>query len=196
MRNIVIPGDRVEGKIDANAYPEGGAMYSMVFGIYDQRDGIARIIPLKGKYVPQVEDYVVGVVDDAKFGGCTVDVGAPYNAFMPTRRDYNHGDVVLAKVTEINEVKSISLGEETRLMGGDIIEISPVRVPRVIGKKNSMLNMLREKTKCDILVGRNGRVWFKGGDIMKAEEAVLLIEREAHTEGLTERVSAFLEKGV
>jgi len=75
------------------------------------------------------------------------------------------------------------------------MEIMPVRIPRVIGKKNSMVNMLEEKTKCDLFVGRNGRIWMRGEKIDLLKKAILKIEKEAHTSGLTERIKEFLEKG-
>lgn len=195
-RQVIIPGEKVPEKTDAYTYTDGGETYSMVFGLLDQYDdNFSKIVPLTGKYMAKIGDYVVGVVADVKFGGCTVDINSPYTAFLPTRRDYEMGDIVFAKVSEINEVKSVVINDERKLTGGDLIEISPVKIPRVIGKKNSMLQMIRDKTKTDLFVGRNGRIWLKGGDIAKAEKAVQKIEKEAHTHGLTERIKEFLESG-
>ena len=53
-----------------------------------------------------------------------------------------------------------------------------------------MINMIKEKTRCDIVVGQNGVVWVKGDPEMEniARKIILMIEREAHTSGLTDRV--------
>jgi exosome complex component RRP4 len=101
---------------------------------------------------------------------------------------------VFAKVADVNEVRNVSLSFDRPLMDGELLEISPVKVPRVIGKNNSMVTLLKEKTKSDIYVGRNGRIWMRGGDVVKAQKAILKIEREAHTDGLTDRINEFLNK--
>jgi len=53
-----------------------------------------------------------------------------------------------------------------------------------------MINMIKEKTRCDIVVGQNGVVWVKGDPEMEkvARKVILMIDREAHTSGLTDRV--------
>ena len=54
--------------------------------------------------------------------------------------------------------------------------------------------MLKNATNCKIVVGQNGRIWIDGENPNIAIEAIKLIEAEAHTQGLTERVKIFLEK--
>lgn len=88
-------------------------------------------------------------------------------------------------------MKSRGLG---KLEGGRIIKINPHKVPRIIGKEGSMINMIKEHTGVEITVGQNGRVWLKGeldGE-RKAEEAITIIENESFSEGLTEKVKKFL----
>jgi exosome complex component RRP4 len=192
MKEIVVPGDKIEGKVDSYIFRDGNSLYSMVLGVLDNKDGYGKIAPLNGKYFPQVEDYVVGIVTDVKRGGYILDINSPYEAFLASRRRYNAGAIIFAKVADVNEVRSVSLTMDKQLYDGELIEISPVKVPRVIGKKNSMVMLLKEKTKTDIYVGRNGRIWLKGGDTEKAKKAILKIEKEAHTDGLTERITEFL----
>ena len=68
--------------------------------------------------------------------------------------------------------------------------ITPARVPRLIGRKGSMINMLKSELQTDIVVGQNGVVWLKGKPdrVDIAIDAIRQIEREAHTSGLTDRV--------
>jgi len=194
-RKVVIPGEEIsDQQSNMNVFKAGGKSYSAIVGLLEEKEGRSYVIPLNGKYTPQEGDYVVGVITDVKFGGCIVDINCPYHTFMPTREEYNFGDVISATVTEVNEMKNVILSHERKLMGGTIIDISPVKVPRVIGKKSSMLNMIKDLTGSNMFVGRNGRIWLRNGDIVKAEEAVSLIERNAHTGGLTEKVKSFLEK--
>ena len=82
-----------------------------------------------------------------------------------------------------------------KITGGRVIKINCQKVPRVIGKQASMINMIKEKTGCEITVGQNGLIWIKGtpeGEL-KAEKAVKLIEEKSHLEGLTDKVQKFLE---
>ncbi|HEX17365.1 MAG TPA: RNA-binding protein, partial [Thermoplasmatales archaeon] len=83
-----------------------------------------------------------------------------------------------------------------KINGGTLIETEPTKVPRIIGKNASMITALKRYTNCRIFVGRNGRIWVDGSPeaIQKIERAIRLIEREAHTYGLTERVIALLQK--
>lgn len=57
-----------------------------------------------------------------------------------------------------------------------------------------MLDMMRDATKSEIFIGKNGRIWISGGNSVLAARAILKIEKEAHTTGLTERISAFLKE--
>jgi exosome complex component RRP4 len=101
----------------------------------------------------------------------------------------------------VDEVKRISVSMQEhglrKLTGGMVIEISPSKVPRVIGKNGSMIQMLKNMTGCRIYVGQNGRIWIDGelDNIVKAVQAIRMIEDEAHNLGLTERIKSFLEQG-
>jgi len=194
MKEIVVPGEKVDNKVESYVFKDGDSLYSMIFGVLDKRDEYGRIVPLNGKYFSQIDDYVVGVITEVKFGGYVVDVNSPYDAFLASRRKYDRGDVIFAKVANVNEVRSVSLADDQKLFEGELMEVSPVKVARVIGKKNSMLMLIKEKTKTDIYVGRNGRIWLRGGDIAKARKTILKIEREAHTDGLTDRITEFLNR--
>lgn len=193
-KRFIVPGEKIEENVNAYCYREQGSAYSMIMGLLSKKDNAAKLIPLNGKYLPQFEDYVIGIIDEVKHAGYTVDINSPYTAFMPSRYTYKQREIVFAKIVEVNEVKNAILEDDKLLSEGEIIEVSPYRVLRVIGKNNSMLTMLREKTKTLIMVGRNGRIWLKGGDIEKAERAIMKIEREAHTSGLTERIEKFLSQ--
>ena len=109
----------------------------------------------------------------------------------------NIGDMIIAKIIGINKrgvdlsIKSKGLG---KIDDGLIIKINPNKVPRVIGKEGSMINLIKNKTKTNITVGQNGYIWIKGdldGE-NKAEKAIKMVSDEAITEGLTEKIEKFL----
>jgi len=199
MTKIVVPGELIAGspqRIEFG-FVENGKTYSSIVGLFDEAN--PKLIPLEGAYMPVQFDIVVGIIDEVKFAGYNVDIKSPYRGFLSakdSRYEYELGDIISTKVRDVDEVKNVDLEGARKLVGGEILEISPAKVPRVIGKKNSMLDMIRAATKSEIFIGKNGRIWIKGGNSVLAARAVLKVEKEAHTTGLTERISAFLNEEV
>ncbi|MEM4725115.1 MAG: exosome complex RNA-binding protein Rrp4 [Candidatus Hadarchaeum sp.] len=218
-REIVVPGQLIaEGdyKHLEGSYREGSKIYSAVVGLADVKGDRVRVIPLQGRYIPHVGDLVIGVVIDNHSSGWILDINSPYTAnlfvseLVHRKVDLNKediskflsiGDVVLASVKEVDEYMRVLLETPGRGMGkikgGKLVEISPAKIPRVLGRKGSMLKVIESKTGCTLAVGQNGRIIIWGDDpemVNLAVEAILMIEREAHTSGLTDRVSLMLEK--
>ena len=215
FRKIVVPGEEIdeEGKTGRGVFVENGKMYSEYLGIVEQRAGYVNVIPLSGCYIPKRGDRVIGKVVDLAPMNWVVDINAPYYAPLhvndvpwrvemgDTGRYLSIGDVILAKVSNVNELGQvwITMKEQglRKLEGGHIIKISPTKVPRVIGKNGSMIQMIKEYTNCKIYVGQNGMIWIAGApdDIIKVIKAIRIIESEAHTYGLTDKIKEFLERG-
>jgi exosome complex component RRP4 len=199
VTRVVVPGEMVSEtpRPTQFGFIDNGKTYSSVVGLYDLADG--KIVPLEGCYLPNLDDGVIGVVKEVKFSGSVCDINAPYIGFLSskeTRESFELGDVIVARVKDVDEVKNIDLTDAKKLDGGEIIDVLSVKIPRIIGKKSSMINMLIEATKSEIIVGKNGRIWIKGGNHALAVAAILKIAREAHTTGLTDRVSSFLKEGL
>jgi len=218
-REIVVPGQLIaEGDYQHmdGSFREGDKIYSAVVGLADVKEKRVRVIPLQGRYVPHVGDLVIGVVIDSHQSGWILDINSPYTAnlfvseLVHRKVDLNRediskflsiGDVVLASVKEVDEYMRVLL-ETTergmgRIKGGKLVEISPAKIPRVLGRKGSMLKVIESKTGCTLAVGQNGRIIIWGDDpkmVNLAVEAILMIEREAHISGLTDRVALMLEK--
>ncbi|MGI0141102.1 MAG: KH domain-containing protein [Candidatus Micrarchaeales archaeon] len=192
---IVVPGEILADKqlrIE-NAIIEDNKTYSSVLGIY--HEDRSSLIPLEGLWYPRRGDIVVGVVDDARLNSYSVELNAPYKGiiiakFVETR--LARGDVIEAEVKEIDETKTVVLMRPKKLFGGKIIDIKASKIPRVIGKANTMIQQIKDGTKSVVIVGMNGRIWAKGGDVSLATDIILKISEEAHTNGLTERVKALL----
>ncbi|RLI84455.1 MAG: RNA-binding protein [Archaeoglobales archaeon] len=214
-REIVLPGDllstnpRTAGE---NTYVEGNKVYARVLGLLDKTETTVRVIPLKGRYVPSVGDTVIGIVREVSSNGWIVDILSPYVAFLPTSENPNVrpnkkpneildiGDTVIAKVMNIDPKMRVTLTMKDKLCRairiGRIVLINPTRVPRVIGKKGSMIKLLKSELDVQIIVGQNGLIWVNGDrrKVSIAEEAIYIIEREAHTEGLTDRIAEFVKR--
>lgn len=215
-REIVVPGDllAITGKkAGPGTYSEGGKIFAAQMGIKQVRPDSISVVPLSGQYIPLRGDLVIGKIVDIGPSNWLVDINSPYPAplhvnevpwrveFGETRKFMQIGDIVLLKIVGVDEVKRIGVSMQDhglrKLTGGMVIEISPSKVPRMIGKNGSMIQMLKNLTGCRIYVGQNGRIWIDGDldNIIKAVQAVRMVEEEAHSLGLTEKVKKFLEEG-
>ena len=207
-KDLVIPGQVLaddEYYSGRGTFKENGKVCSSLLGRVSLRNKKIRVIPLKSKYVPKKGDVVIGKIKDVRFSMWDVDINSPYSGILPAfevfgrekkelNRVFDVGDVLFLRVVEVDEIKKAKLGLKGRGMGkfkgGIIVDIAPTKVPRLIGKKGSMINMIKDKTKCKIVVGQNGLVWVKGNEDMEqlTREIIHLIEAEAHTSGLTNKI--------
>lgn len=193
---IVIPGELISDKPEriSYAFVDNGKTYSTVVGLLSE----GKLVPLEGPYEPLADDLIVGLVTEVKFSGYSVDINTAYSAFLSSREireRYAMGDTIFARVSMIDEVRSTELSDAKKLPAGRLVKVSSVKIPRIIGKKNSMIDMLQSSTGCEISAGRNGYVWISGaGNATLAEKAIRMIEAQAHTHGLTDRVAEYLKK--
>lgn len=106
----------------------------------------------------------------------------------------NIGNMVVAKIFSIGR-RGIDLSIKSRGLGkineGIITEINSNKVPRVIGKEGSMINLIKDKTGCNITVGQNGIIWIRGEKIedeLLAKKAIEFVSDKSFLSGLTEEV--------
>lgn len=204
-KDLAVPGDFItdDPRLSGDGtYVGEGKVYATRYGIIEVRDKI-RIVPLFGKYIPRRGDEVIGKVIDINEPYWLIDIGSPYQAKLHASevgsrpwemlKHIKVGDVVFAKVKKVELTSNIDLAFDSVLRKGRLIQILPTRVPRIIGKRGSMVNMIKEKCGCSVLVGHNGLIWIDGDGAELARRAILMIERDAHTSGLTDRVAEFLE---
>lgn len=212
-REIVLPGELLaEGGFQAGngAYKDGESVYSEHLGLKDVRGKYIGVIPLNGRYIPRVGDSVVGKVVEVNQSSWLIDINSPYPAplgvrespweveFGDTARFLTVGDVVIVEVTSIDEAKKVQVTMRgpglRKLAGGTVMEVSPVKVPRIIGKNASMISLVRKYTDAVMVVGKNGRIWLNT-DVGKMEGVIRIIrqiEEEAHIPGLTSRIQKTL----
>ena len=193
-KKIVVPGDLVSEKAERleGCVVEGGKTYAATIAVVSD----TQFVPLKGQYTPVRGDFIIGIVSEERFSGYLVEVNSPYEGQLSareTREEFDVGDVVSAKILSVNEVHEPTLIEPRKLWGGEIVELEPVKVPRIIGRNGSMLELIKNATKSDVQVGKNGRIYVKGGNTALSTMAILKISRESHTSGLTERIADFLK---
>ena len=216
-KKLVIPGEFLSENpdlADEGTYVEDGKVFSSVMGVASMKNRI-RVVPLSGKYVPKPGDLVIGIVKEVAFSNWIVDIRSPYEGLLhiseyPRRIEseemstyLNVGDSIMTLIKDVDANMKIELTlNDQRLRPireGRVVEVTPSKVPRLIGRGGSMIAMLKNETNCHIFVGQNGRIWVAGKDkgMDLAVRAILKIERETHISGLTERITRFLkeEKG-
>jgi len=218
-KKVVVPGDVLATGMDY--LPAGGAfrdkdkIIASQVGVASVNERLIKVIPLAGNYVPQRGDVVIGKVMDMTYSSWFVDVGYAYEAVLSIKEatsdfiergaeltDYFCvGDYMVAKLVNVTKSKAMDISLRgpglRKLTGGKIITVTPAKIPRLVGKGGSMINMIKDDTKCQIIAGQNGRIWISGMDPKmerKATEAIMLINEKAHVKGLTEMVKAFLAK--
>ncbi len=218
-KEIVVPGQRLAEGLDSvpgnGTYREGDYIFAARLGLAALEGRMIKLIPLGGRYLPKRNDVIIARVIDVTFSSWRMDINSAYSAmlslkdatneFVPKGADlthlYNFNDYVVTKVVNVTPQYLIDLTMKApglrKLPEGRIIEVSPVKVPRIIGKRGSMVSMIKNATGCQITVGQNGLVWLQGKDPAKeliAYETIRKIEAESHTSGLTERIRALLEE--
>ncbi len=115
------------------------------------------------------------------------------------RQQFDVGDMLAAEVIAFNRTRDPVLSVKGRglgkLRGGRIIEILPAKVPRLIGRKGSMINLIKNETNTRLIIGQNGWVWASGKNVeseLLVEKIVRKIEKESHTSGLTDRIKELI----
>src|SRR3989344_5569850 len=213
-RKLVIPGDFLgDGRAGNGAYEEEGKAFAGCEGLAEEKNGLFFVIPLSGIYDPKRSDGVIGKIQDVIFSKWIVDINSPYEAVLSladatdefidlTKTDmtkyFNFGDLIFAEISSVSNTKNVQLSMRNRkcrkLRGGRLLKVVPAKVPRIIGKAGSMVEMIKQMTNTQIVVGQNGIVWIKGDHEDIAADIVTLIEKKSHVHGLTEHVKAVLEE--
>ena len=216
-RRYVIPGDKI---VDGNFRPLmnviriGNSIISTRIGIAEAgRDGI-KVIPLSGVYIPRINDIVIGKIVDRSSLSWDVDINSCFTAhlpaqdvfgrdFSPARDDMNRelatGALITARIIAFDRTRDPMLTVQDRDLGkiprGESLRISATRVPRLIGKRGSMIQTIEQATQTRVIIGQNGVVVVTGRNqdgIDLAVKAIKVVEEEAHTSNLTQRIKALL----
>ncbi len=218
-KQLVTPGELLaEGDYSPgeNSYVENGKIYASRIGLVDSDNKKVNVVALRAFYVPKTGDIIIGTIVEVGFNGWTVDIQAPYTAllrasdvlsrpFKPQNDELsavlNAGDLIVAKIASYDRahdpqltVAEPGLGKITR---GQILRVTPTKIPRIIGRKGSMISMIKQETNCQIILGLNGVILVTGKTPENEEAAIMVIrkiEEESHTSGLTDRITQLLKE--
>jgi exosome complex component RRP4 len=216
-RKYVVPGDRIiEGNFRPlfNVIKAGNSIIATRIGIAEAgREGV-KVIPLSGIYIPRVNDIVIGKIMDHSSLSWEVDINSLFSAHLPAQdvfgRDFSParddmgrelatGDLITARIIAFDRTRDPMITIQDKDLGkvprGEFVKISATRVPRLIGKRGSMIQTIEQATHTRVLIGQNGIIVVTGRNsegIKLAVKAIRMVEEEAHTANLTQRVKGLL----
>ena len=215
-RQIAVPGEVIvkgnEYLPSEGSYRDGEEVIAGRFGVVSIYDKQVRVIPISGAYYPRRGNTIIGTIVDITFNGWLIDFGGATNAFLPVsevpkyinrnelREFLDFGESVIIKVWDVKS-KGIDVSMKMRgfgkIEGGMIISVNSNKVPRIIGKEGSMVNIIKAATGCEITVGQNGKVWIYGSSAEKelaTKRIIDFIVENSVMNGLTEKVEDFIKK--
>ena len=211
--DIVTPGEFLsdEGNGLNGTYEEDKKIFSKFLGMAQVSDRGVNVNPLAGNYSPKEGDDIIGEVTEISSKYWVVDINAPFYTRLDARdvnfrvdpgeldRYINIGDMVYARVFRVypNNAADISMRGTRygKLESKMITKIDPVKLPRLIGKEGAMINMIKEETKCDVIIGQNGIIWVDGEDNNRAAalSAIEFINENYVDADLSDKVRRLLE---
>ena len=215
-RKVVIPGEII---VTGDNYlpgegteKKGENIIAITYGLAEELKDLVKVIPLSGVYRPRKGNVIIGKVENLTFNGWILNIGISENAFLPlsevpTYVNKNNleevmdiGEMAIAKIRDVGK-KSIDLSIQGKGFGrideGIIIEINPNKVPRVIGKEGSMINLIKTNTGCNITVGQNGLICISGEEIedeLLAKKAINFVAERSYIGGLTDELKGWFER--
>lgn len=217
-RDFVVPGDVLANgslRPGENTYRLHGKIFAARVGLVEYSRGGVSVIALEANYEPRIGEIVIGKVVDIELGSWRVDIEGTFLALLnvtdsldkPFKPEmvlpdfFDLGDVIVAKLVSINRDGTpilSTLGPNLgRVEGGKLVRMTPSKIPRLIGKKGSMVNMILKETDCQIIIGQNGIILVNCKEREREELVVQVmrkIESEAHTTGLTTRIYQFIRE--
>ena len=217
-RKHVIPGDVVTTgpfRPEQNVILEGDKIISTTVGVSEIYDDSVKVISLTGQYLPKIDDLVIGKVISHSSLSWELDINSCYVGFLPAQdvfgRDFSahadeltsklkSGDLVAARIANSDRTRDPLITIADRDLGkidsGDLVKISPSKVPRLIGKKGSMIQTIENATEAAITIGQNGWVIVSCENpegLLKAKKAIQMVNEQAHVANLTDQVNEMLE---
>ena len=217
-RKYVIPGDLVTTgpfRPEQNVLLEGNKIISTSIGISEIYDDSVRVIPLTGKYIPKINDLVIAKVLSHTSLSWELDINSCYVGFLPAQdvfgRDFSAhadeltsklktGDLVAARIANFDRTRDPLLTISDRDLGkidsGALVQISPSKVPRLIGKRGTMIQTIEIATNAAITIGQNGWIVVSCESpegLLKAKKAIQMVDEKAHIANLTDQVKEMLE---
>jgi len=214
----VLPGDFITTaplRLQNNVVLEGKRIISTTIGLSDVSDDSVRVISLTGVYLPKIDDLVIGIIQHISGNSWFADINSCYQGMLlgqdvfgrgsyPTKSEMEErlskGDIIFAKIANSDRQREplISIADQSlgKIDSGELVKISPAKIPRLIGKHGSMIQTIEGSTNATITVGQNGLIVVSCDEtngLLKALTAIRMVDEQAHLVNLTDKVKKMLE---
>jgi len=215
---FVLPGDVIvtgDYRPEQNVILDGNRLMSTAVGFSEIEDNSVTVSPLTGLYTPKTDDLVIGKIVSHNALSWEVDINSYYSgiltAFDIFGKDYsasrddlslklNTCDVILARIANVGSRDPLLtiIGENLgKIDSGELVKISPAKIPRLLGKHKSMIQSIEESTNATITVGQNGFIILKCDDfagLQKAIKSIKMIGMTHDDATLEEKVQNILDE--
>ena len=162
-KRYVLPGDVITTaplRLRANVTLEGKRILSTAIGLTDVSYDSVRVIPLSGIYLPKVDDLVIGMIKYIHGNSWFADINSCYEGMLlakdvfgrgsnatldETKASLDKSDLILARIANSDRTRepllSISGQNLGKIDSGELVKISPTKIPRLIGKHLSLIHI-------------------------------------------------------
>jgi len=198
-----------------NVVLEGKRIISTTIGLSDVSDDSVRVISLTSVYLPKIDDLVIGTIQYIHGNSWFADINSCYQGMLlgqdvfgrgsyPTKSEMEErlskGDIIFAKIANSDRQREplISIADQSlgKIDSGELVKISPAKIPRLIGKHGSMIQTIDGSTNATITVGQNGLIVVSCDEtngLLKALAAIRMVDELAHIVDLTDKVKKMLK---
>ena len=214
----VLPGDFITTaplRLQDNVVLDGKRIISTAIGLSDVSADSVRVISLTGVYIPKIDDLVIGTIQYISGNSWFADINSCYQGMLlgqdvfgrgsyPTTSEMkdrlDKGDIIYARIANSDRQREplISIADKNlgKIDSGELIKISPTKIPRLIGKHGSMIQTIEASTNATITVGQNGLIVVSCDEtngLLKALAAIRMVDEQAHLVDLTDKVKKMLK---
>ena len=190
----VLPGDFITTaplRLHGNVVLDGKRVISTAIGLSDVSTDSVRVIPLTGVYLPKIDDLVIGIIQYISGNSWFADINSCYQGMLlgqdvfgrgsyPTTSEMKErlvkGDIIFARIANSDRQREplISIADKNlgKIDSGELVKISPTKIPRLIGKHGSMIQTIEASTNATITVGQNGLIILKCNDSTGLKKAI------------------------
>jgi len=215
----VLPGDFITTaplRLQNNVVLEGKRIISTTIGLSDVSDDSVRVISLTGVYLPKIDDLVIGTIQYIQGNSWFADINSCYQGMLlgqdvfgrgsyPTKSEMEErlskGDIIFAKIANSDRQREplISIADQSlgKIDSGELVKISPAKIPRLIGKHGSMIQTIEGSTNATITVGQNGLIILKcdnSAGLKKAIASVKMIGMIQYEVNIEDKIQNILDE--
>ena len=215
---FVLPGDIIvtgDYQPEQNVILEGDRLMSTAIGFSEIKDDLVTVTPLTGLYTPKTDDLVVGKIVSHNALSWEVNINSYYPGILIASdifgKDYsasrddlslklNTGDIILARIANVNSrdplitITGENLG---KIDSGELVKISPAKIPRLTEKNGSMIETIEGSTNATITVGQNGLIILKcdnSAGLKKAIASVKMIGMIQYEVNIEDKIQNILDE--